>query len=226
MVACMVVEASQVVGLFTFAVYDQPLSNSKQFPGILNAFEYWYNDTFSFWHAVALIGCNQTDIESLAANGAGASVIVVTPSTDRAETAKYLDMLADDTFISVARVGVQRCGSRREGEQLWMRFIPDGRREDSMVNESNQTAQLDFGSTRRFPAELRLFGHHFEGFPFWWGLASLTVPDDEIGRVANHPVAVSLADGRTARARLTASMSKGHTMTLGLIGETPLRGAP
>jgi hypothetical protein len=94
------------------------------------------------------------------------------------------------------------------------------------LKESKQTAQLSFGTKRRFPAELRLFEHQVEGFTFWWGVATITGPHDDIGCEPFGPVAVYLSDGRTGRARLVDQKSEGDAITLAVIGATPLTDKP
>jgi hypothetical protein len=93
------------------------------------------------------------------------------------------------------------------------------------LNESKQAAQLSFGSRRRFPADLRLFEHQVHGFDFWWGVATITGPHDDVGREPFAAAAVYLSDGRTGRVRLLDRKAEGETVKLALVGETALKPA-
>jgi hypothetical protein len=90
------------------------------------------------------------------------------------------------------------------------------------LKESKQTAKLSFGTSQRFPADLRLFEHPVGGFAFWWGVATITGPGDGIGCEPSAPVAVYLSDGRTGRARLVDQKSEDDAITLAVFGATPL----
>jgi hypothetical protein len=100
---------SKVQGTFKFAVYQHPELMSKVFQGTLHLFEHRYNDQFTFWHGVAEIACNQSDVLNIAAKAGAGFVIVLTLADGRTGTAKYLDMLADHTApgsnITIALVG-------------------------------------------------------------------------------------------------------------------------